>query len=410
VSASGGLTLAQVIRAHGPAFVERWGGSLQPEQRRALRDLAECRTAALGGHVTACAGCGEVCIAYNSCRNRHCPTCQAMLRARWLAREAGCLLPVEYYHLVFTLPQSLAAWAAATPAVVYGLLFDSAAASVRELAADPHYLGAEVGLLAVLHTWGQNLHHHPHVHGVVTGGGLACDATGRILDRPRWVACRPGFFLPVRVLSRLFRGKFLAGLCQAHALGRLVPPAGRPDLIKPDTFASWLTPLYHQDWVVHAQPPLGRDPAQVLGYLARYVHRVAISNARLLGLEDGQVSFTWKDYSEDRREKTLTLDAEEFLRRFVQHVLPRGFVKVRHYGLLSNRRREQKLAVCRRLLLVERAATTLAAACVPEPPVCPACGGQSWVLIQRFDPGEQPSLALLLWLQPLPSINFADTS
>jgi hypothetical protein len=386
------LEVADIVRAHGTAYLQAHGGHLSEAQRRTLHELALCRTAALGGHSEHCAGCGEVHISYNSCRNRHCPKCQAAARADWWARESGLLLPVEYHHVVFTLPQALGPLTLQNPRVLYDLLFRAAWETVRELALDPHYLGAEVGLLAVLHTWGQTLCHHPHVHCVVTGGGLACDVQGVPEQPARWVACRPGFFLPVRVLSRLFRGKFLAGLHTAADGGQLAFHGKLAALAAPGAFAAWLRPLYGQEWVVYAKPPVG-GPAQVLKYLARYTHRVALSNARLLSLEAGQVSFRYKDYADDRQQKTLTLAADEFLRRFLQHVLPRGFVKVRHYGLLANRYREAKLRQCRRLLLVVVVAAVLgdgAAAGGSEARRCPACGGTVWRVVARV---PRPSVA-----------------
>jgi hypothetical protein len=292
-TAAAALTVADVIRACGPAFRARYGASLTASQRRALGDLAACRTAALGGHRWQCGACGHACVVYNSCRNRHCPTCQASARAAWLERETAWLLPVAYHHVVFTLPAEVAALALGQPALVYGLLFRAASATLREVAADPKYLGAEVGVVAVLHTWGQNLHYHPHLHCLASGGGLSCDAAGRVDERPRWVACRPGFFLPVRVLSRVFRGKFLALLRQAHARGELRPEG---ELASAAGFAAWRGRLYGCDWVVYSQPPAA-GPQVVLKYLARYVHRAALSNSRLVALEAGQVSFRWKDYA-----------------------------------------------------------------------------------------------------------------
>jgi len=376
--------VADVIRQQGAAFRARHGGHLSATQTKALRDLARCRTAALGGHVERCLDCGHDRIAYNSCRNRHCPKCQALARARWLAREAQHLLPVEYYHVVFTLPAELSDLALAKPAVVYDLLFQATSATLREVAANPKRLGAQVGVLMVLHTWGQNLHHHPHVHCVVTGGGLSCNVQGVVDASPRWVACRPGFFLPARVLSRVFRGKFLAGLRGAFDHGRLTFPHRLASLAHPAAFASFLAPLYTKDWVVYAKPPFG-GPAQVLKYLARYTHRVAISNHRIVAVAEGQVRFRYKDHADDHRQKTMSLAADEFLRRFVQHVLPAGFIKVRHYGLLANRQRAQRLAQCRWLLLVAAATAAPAASArpveQPEPiapvivPTCSYCGG-----------------------------------
>ena len=375
------LEVADVIRAHGTAFVAAHGAALTAAQRRALADLAACRTAALGGHVERCADCGAERIAYNSCRNRHCPKCQGSQRAAWLGREASYVLPVAYHHVVFTLPPAVAGLALANPRLLYGLLFQAAWETLREVAADPHYLGAVVGALGVLHTWGQNLHHHPHVHWVVTGGGLSCDAAGVVDERPRWVACRPGFFLPVRVLSRVFRGKFLAGLRQAQAAGRLRLEGSCAGLGTAAAFAAWLAPLYQQDWVVYSKPPFG-GPEQVLKYLARYTHRVALSNRRLVALGGGAVTFTYKDYARGGQERRLTLPAEEFLRRLVQHVLPRGFVKVRHYGLLANRDRAARLAQARALLgraaLAGAAAAAVAGVAVTPAGAaagcCPVCG------------------------------------
>ena len=373
------LEVADVIRQYGDDFCERYGGLLSATQRQALRDLALCRTAALGGHVEQCLDCGHERIAYNSCRNRHCPKCQALARAQWLDRQAQHLLPVEYHHVVFTLPAELSALALANPAILYDLLLRSAAATLREVSANPKRLGAAVGVLMVLHTWGQNLHHHPHVHGVVSGGDLSCDRAGKIDASPCWRACRPGFFLPVRVLSRVFRGKFLAGLGALLDQGRLALPGPWARLNQPPDRRAWRAKLYATDWVVYAKRPFG-GPAQVLKYLARYTHRVAISNSRLLDLRDGQVTFRYKDYADDHRQKTMTLIADEFLRRFVQHVLPKSFVKIRHYGLLANAHREARLALCRRLLLVATVAAALPEAEAvrvepAQPRCCPRCGG-----------------------------------
>jgi Putative transposase/Transposase zinc-binding domain len=383
------VEVADVIREFGAAFRARYGGSLSGAQRKALDDLAACRTAALGGHVQRCHDCGHEQVAYNSCRNRHCPKCQARSRALWLEREAKFLLPVEYYHVVFTLPQEVSELAATQPAVLYELLFQAASATLREVAANPKRLGAQVGMLMVLHTWGQNLHHHPHVHCVVTGGGLSCNAQGDIDDAPRWVSCRPGFFLPVRVLSRVFRGKYLASLRQAFLQGKVTSGLGAV------AFTQWLTKLYAKEWVVYAKSPFG-GPERVLKYLARYTHRVAISNHRLVKLDDGHVTFRYKDYSDDHRQKTMMLSAMEFLRRFVQHVLPRGFVKVRHYGLLANRHRQVRLKVCRRLLLVAIVATALSDTgsslthvdSAPRP-CCSRCGSER-LMTMEFPKAEAP--------------------
>jgi len=379
------LEVADVIGEYGEVFLAKYGDTLTDTQRKTLRDLSACRTAALGGHVERCLDCGHERLAYNSCRNRHCPKCQALARARWLAREAELLLPVDYYHVVFTLPAELSDLALANPRMLYNHLFQAASATLREVAANPKRLGAQIGVLAVLHTWGQNLHHHPHLHCVVTGGGLSCDGQGVLEASPRWVSCRPGFFLPVRVLSRVFRGKYLELLRAAFDQGQLKFPGRLGPLAETGGFAELVRLLYKKDWVVYSKAPFG-GPAQVLKYLARYTHRVAISNNRLLKLEEGQVTFRYKDYAADRQQKTMTLSAEEFLRRFVQHVLPRGFVKIRHYGLLANRQRADKLDLCRRLLLPRTAVDSAAglptkaagdkAEIAPaQHPVCPRCGG-----------------------------------
>jgi hypothetical protein len=382
------LEVADIIRAYGATFLERHGSGLSDTQRRTLRDLAACRTSALGGHVEHCLDCGHERIAYNSCRNRHCPKCQALARACWLEQQAQHLLPVEYHHGVFTLPAELGEVALANPAVVYDLLMRSAAATLREVAANPRRLGAAVGVLMVLHTWGQNLHYHPHVHCVVSGGGLSCDHTGKVDASPRWVSCRPGFFLPVRVLSRLFRGKFVAGLREAIDAGKLTLPAA---LAEPAARARWYASLCAKEWVVYAKQPFG-GPERLLKYLARYTHRVAISNSRLVAMKDGQVTFRYKDYADANRQKTMTLHGDEFLRRFVQHVLPRSFVKVRHYGLLANCQREARLAVCRRLLLVATVAKVLPnpdtlPLAPAQPRCCPQCGG-SRLHYRELRPGE----------------------
>ncbi|MBY0458788.1 MAG: IS91 family transposase, partial [Gemmataceae bacterium] len=336
------LEVADVLRAFGPAFAARYGHTVSPAQRHALRDLVRCRTAALGGHAEACDRCGHARVAYNSCRNRHCPKCQAGARAAWLRRQAADLLPVEYFHVVFTLPGAIGPVGLQNPRLVYGALFRAAAESLIELAADPSRLGAEIGFLAVLHTWGQTLSLHPHVHCVVPGGGLAPGGG-------RWVPCRPGFFLPVKPLGRLFRGKFLALLADLHARGQLTLAGGQKELAEPGRFARWVGELREVDWVVYAKRPFG-GPEQVLKYLARYTHRVAISNQRLVRMSDEAVSFRWKDYADGNRPKVLTVGGVEFVRRFLQHVLPGGFVRIRHFGFLANRHREEKLARCRALL------------------------------------------------------------
>jgi Putative transposase/Transposase zinc-binding domain len=380
------LEVADVFRDHGDAFLDRYGDMLSPEQRRALGDIAACRTAALGGHVEECDRCGHQRIAYNSCRNRHCPKCQATAAAQWMEAREAELLPVEYYHVVFTLPAALGPIALQNPREVYGLLFRAAAETLQQIAADPKHLGAEVGFLAVLHTWGQNLEHHPHVHCVVPGGGLSPDGS-------RWIACPPGFFLPVRVLSRVFRGKFLAMLRNAFEQGNLSFHGKLAVLADAGEFQRRLTASAQTEWVVYAKPPFG-GPEQVLKYLARYTHRVAISNRRLVALEDGEVKFHWKDYAHGGGQKTMTLKATEFIRRFLLHVLPSGFVRIRHYGFLANRVCREKLALCRALLGVEEAPVPVAPEPATEPKatvageaaasVCPSCGEGRMVIVASF--------------------------
>jgi hypothetical protein len=306
--------------------------------------IESCRSAALGGHALRCSACAQPQIAYNSCRNRHCPKCQSSAAQRWLDARQADLLPVDYYHVVFTLPAPLSAIAYTNKELVYGLLFDLAAETLRTIAADPKHLGARIGVTLVLHTWGSALTHHPHVHGIVPGGGLA-------LDAERWVPCKPGFFLPVRVLSRLFRRRFLEELSAAHGRGQLHFFGEHADLADPATFADWLAPLRQCEWVVYAKRPFA-GPAAVLAYLSRYTHRVAIANRRLLTLDERGVTFRWKDYrAEGRtRHKTMSLSSAEFMRRFLLHVLPGGFHRIRHYGLLANARRKCNLATARTLL------------------------------------------------------------
>jgi hypothetical protein len=336
------LEVADVFQQCGEAFLQHWGHTVSPQQRKALRDIGACRTAALGGHLEQCDGCPHEAIAYNSCRNRSCPKCQSTARDRWLAERAKELLPVPYCHVVFTVPDSLAPLMLQNAQLVYTLLFRAVSQTLLEIAADPRHLGVQIGFLAVLHTWSQNLLHHPHIHCVVPAGGLAPDGS-------RWVPCRPKFFLPVKVLSRLFRGKFLALLRDAFARGKLQFHGNLAPLREPARFHAALRPLKDIEWVVYAKPPFG-GPEYVLKYLARYTHRVAISNGRLLGLEDGRVTFQWRDSKDNNRIKAMTLDAVEFIRRFLLHILPSGFVKIRHFGFLSNRRRAAALALCRERL------------------------------------------------------------
>jgi hypothetical protein len=334
------VEVADIIRQHGSSF--RLTHPLSPEQRRVLRAIEQCRTAALGGHVDQCDTCGHQRISYNSCRNRHCPKCQALAKARWLEARMADLLPVEYFHVVFTLPEQLASLALQNKRVIYNILFATAAQTLRTIAADPKHLGAEIGFLAVLHTWGQTLRHHPHLHCVVPGGGLS-------LDGAHWRACRRGFFLSVNVLARLFRRLFLAALTHAFAHAKLTFHGRCAYLAQPLAFQHLLNSLRRREWWVYAKPPFG-GPEQVLAYLGRYTHRVAISNHRLLNLENGRVTFSWKDYRHANQQRAMTLAADEFIRRFLLHVLPRGFQRLRQFGLLANRQRRDKLALCRKLL------------------------------------------------------------
>src|SRR5437899_2853117 len=336
------LEVADVFRSYGAAYRQRHAGSRASGQWRVRSAIELRRTAALGGHLEECDSCGHQRPAYDSCRNRHCPKCQSLARAQWLQDRQAELLPVEYFHVVFTLPEEIAALAYQNKEVIYGLLFRAAAETLRTIAADPKHLGAEIGFLAVLHTWGQNLLFHPHLHCVVPGGGISPDGK-------RWIACRPGFFLPVRVLSRLFRRLFLEHLQATFDQGKLQFFSSLERLRDPQTFTQYLAPLRQAEWVVYAKPPFG-GPEQVLNYLGRYTHRVAISNNRLLGIDHGRVSFRWKDYRHHDRQKTMTLEAEEFIRRFLLHVLPDGFQRIRHYGILGHRYRQAKLALCRQLL------------------------------------------------------------
>ncbi len=378
------LEVADIFSAHGPAWREAQRGHLSLAQLKVMSAITQCRTAALGGHVLRCQGCGTDQIAYNSCRNRHCPKCQSSAAQRWLDARQADLLPVEYYHVVFTLPAPIADIAYQNKAAIYGLLFDVAAEVLQTIAADPRHLGARIGATLVLHTWGSALTHHPHVHGIVPGGGFSPDGTS-------WVACRPGFFLPVRVLSRLFRRRFLEELQRWHQVGKLRFFGELASLADAAAFKQWLAPMRQCEWVVYAKRPFA-GPAAVLAYLSRYTHRVAISNSRLLAMDERGVTFRWKDYRAKgkTRYKAMTLSPEEFMRRFLLHVLPGGFHRIRHYGLLSNGGRRLGLATARQLLGVRISATTASAAkeAVPDqsdakPPtfVCRHCG-RAMVIVQ----------------------------
>ena len=369
------LEVADIFRACGPAW--RQSARLSLGQLKVMSAIEQCRSAALGGHVLRCSGCAKVEIAYNSCRNRHCTKCQASAAHRWLEARQADLLPVEYYHVVFTLPAAISAIAWYNKAVLYGLLFDTAADTLRTIAADPKHLGAQIGATLVLHTWGSALTHHPHVHGIVPGGGLSPDGE-------RWIACRPGFFLPVRVLSRLFRRRFLEALEVAHRHGQWQFFGDYTGLADPATFARWLAPLRACEWVVYARRPFA-GPEAVLAYLSRYTHRVAISSQRLLAFDERGVTFRWKDYRAKGRTryKTMTLEASEFMRRFLLHVLPGGFHRIRHYGLLANPVRRASLAKVRELLHVVPAVNTSPHETVPETRatfICRHCGATMIVI------------------------------
>ena len=334
------LEVADIIGRHGDEFLQNHSTSRQ--QRRVMRAIVQCRTAALGGHLYKCDNCGEKVPVYNSCRNRHCPKCQSLAKARWLEARQRELLPVSYFHVVFTLPDCLAELVPHNGRVIYNLLFRAASETLLTIAADPKHLGARIGFFGVLHTWGQTLIVHPHLHCVVPGGGLSADGS-------RWIGCRRGFFVPVRVLSALFSGLFLHYLEQAYLKGDLQFTGQLEAVERPDAFSGLLKKARKKKWVVYAKRPFG-GPQQVLDYLGRYTHRVAISNSRLLRLEQGKVTFAWRDYRDAGATKHMTVEAEDFIRRFLVHVLPDGFQKIRYFGLMANRRRALNLALCRSLI------------------------------------------------------------
>ena len=357
--------VADIIRRAGDRFIERYHGSLTWAQLKVLRAIGRCRTAALGGHRDQCVRCGHQAISYNSCRNRHCPKCQTNAREKWLCARRRELLPVCYFHLVFSVPHALVPLIWQNKKFLFSLLFETSAATLLEVAADSARLGAEIGFLSILHTWGQTLQRHPHIHCVVPGGGLSP-------DHARWIRSPPNFFLPVRVLSRVFRGKFVAGLRQAFHRKRLVFHGELQSLANGKASAAFLRSLFREDWVVYAKAPFG-GPEHVLQYLARYTHRVAISNHRLLSVDGDQVTFRWKDYAHHSKCRAMTITQEEFLRRFLQHVLPKGLPRIRYFGWLANRRRRELLPLCRTLLAVAPppAVSNDSEAAVWQ---CPACG------------------------------------
>ncbi len=384
------LEVADIFRDHGPAWRRTNAGHVSLDQLKVMSAIERCRTAALGGHVARCEDCTHTTIAYNSCRNRHCPKCQGAAARQWLAEREAELLPVPYYHLVFTLPAAIADIAYQNKAVIYDLLFKAAAETVLTIAADPKHLGARVGITAVLHTWGSALTHHPHVHMIVPGGGISPDGT-------RWISCRPGFLLPVRVLSRRFRRRLLEMLDAAHGAGQLQFFGEHIALIEPRRFAAYLAPQRLAEWVVYSKRPFG-GPHAVLAYLARYTHRVAISNRRLIAADATGVTFKWKDYRVEgpNRYKLMKLATDEFIRRFLIHVLPSGFHRIRHFGLLANGNRAAKIARARVLLAVPPRSTrseTPEAAAADEPRIlprpCPCCGGRM-IIIETFARGGEP--------------------
>jgi hypothetical protein len=386
------LEVADIFRRHGRAWRQANAGHVSLGQLKVMTAIENCRTAALGGHVTRCenANCAYTQIAYNSCRNRHCPKCQGAAAKEWLAAREAELLPVPYFHVVFSLPRQIADIAYQNKAVIYDILFKASAETLITIAADPKHLGARIGVLSVLHTWGSALTHHPHVHMIVPGGGIS-------LDGERWIACRPGFFLSVHVLSRLFRRLALEKLAAAHRTGQLQFFGKHTSLTNARAFAAYLAPLRNREWVVYSKRPFG-GPAEVLRYLARYTHRVAISNRRLVALNDNGVTFKWKNYRLDGPERygVMTLDTHEFIRRFLMHVLPQGFHRIRYYGLLTSPTRAKNVARIRDLLAVplipidaiKAAATKPEELQAPEHP-CPCCGSRMRI-IETFLPGQQP--------------------
>jgi hypothetical protein len=386
------LEVADIFRDHGPAWRRANVGHVSLDQLKVMSAIERCRTAALGGHVARCEKCEHTHIAYNSCRNRHCPKCQGAAAREWLADREAELLPVPYYHVVFTLPAEIGDIAYQNKAEIYAILFKAAAETLITIAADPKHLGARIGLTAVLHTWGSALTHHPHVHCIVPGGGLSLACPGQRSGGERWISCRPGFFLPVRVLSRLFRRLFLEKLAAAHDAGRLRFFGNHARLIEPSAFAVYLAPLRKVEWVVYAKRPFA-GPQAVLAYLSRYTHRVAIANSRLIAFDDNGVTFKWKDYRAKGRDrqKVMTLASEEFIRRFLIHVLPSGFHRIRHYGIFANGGRTENLARARQLLGVSPTQSEPSDA--DEPPMhslpCPCCGGRM-IVIETFERGSTP--------------------
>lgn len=370
-----GLEVADIFRRHGERYRQTHDAHLGRVERRVMSAVELCRTARLGGHIQQCPDCEAIRIAYNSCRNRHCPKCQGQASRDWLAARQADLLPVGYFHVVFTVPPQIAKIAFQNKEHVYTILFRAVAETLRRLAADRRHLGAEIGFIAVLHSWGQNLHYHPHIHCIVPGGGLSA-------DQSRWVACRPKFFMPVRVLSRLFRRVFLDELRHPYDLGQLQFFGDIAGLADPAAFNRIVKEVRRVDWVVYAKPPFA-GPEQVLAYLGRYTHRIAISNSRLIGMEGDRVTFRWMDYRHGGSQKVMTLDAHEFIRRFLLHTVPDGFHRIRHYGLLANGHRQLKLDLCRRLLDVQPPDQPVEEPDAKPPPLahrCSCCGGTMTII------------------------------
>ena len=365
------LEVADIVRCAGQSFVERSHKWINRQHQKVLLAITRCRTAALGGHRDQCSNCGHTAISYNSCRNRHCPRCQGNARLRWLQARERELLPTRYVHVVFTLPRELAPLALQNKRQIYNLLFQASSETLLEIARDPRHLGAEIGFFSVLHTWDQRLQHHPHIHCVVAAGGLAPDHT-------RWISSSHSFFLPVKVLSRVFRGKFVAALKTAFRNNRIEFHGQLASLAEPKTFASWLRLLFRQDWVVYSKPPFG-GPEYVLRYLGAYTHRVAISNHRLIALTDGSVTFHWRDSAHGNRKRIMSLPVDEFLRRFLLHLLPHGFMRIRNIGFLANRRRAELLPLCFHLLQqsdqVSAPSASSATPAIHSHWNCPLCGG-----------------------------------
>jgi hypothetical protein len=377
------LEVADIIRSAGESFLEKSMRWITWQHRKVLLAILRCRTAVLGGHRDRCSDCGHVAISYNSCGNRHCPRCQGNARLRWLAAREGELLPTCYVHAVFTLPRELAPLTLQNKKVIFNSLFHASAETLLEVARDPRHLGAEIGFFSVLHTWNQRLQFHPHAHCILAAGGLSPDHT-------RWISSSHRFFLPIKVLSRVFRGKFVAGLKAAFQAGTLQFHGSLRHLSDPRTFASWLRTLFRQDWVVYAKRPFG-GPQHALRYLGAYTHRVAISNHRLVALEDGNVTFRWRDSAHGNRKKLMTLPVDEFLRRFLLHLLPRGFVRIRLFGFLANRHRASLLPICFELLGRSDEEAPSATAVTPSQPRstwrCPLCGG-TMCTIERISAAE----------------------